>query len=85
MITKTLEQISTQLQHQSSELHFIKASVNNLKLVLVAQEGQNLRGTALWTGAVIEELQDRVRVLEVSIKELTKQQEESYKEMLSVK
>ena len=85
MITKTLEQISANLQYQSSELYHTKAAINNLELIQKAQQNQNLSGTALWTGTVIEELQNRAQELELSIKDLTEHQEKAYSYMLSAR
>ena len=66
-----LEQHSEDLVHKTTELHFIKATINNLKLVKAAQVDQKLNGWSYYTAEVINELWHRANHLEASIEGLT--------------
>jgi hypothetical protein len=64
------------LQLKTDELHFIYGALNNLELVLVAQESQKEDGWVHFTGNVIRDLKDRASLLERHVRSL-KQEVES--------
>lgn len=75
-----LEQISTSLFNQTSELHFLKGALNNLEKVLHWQSEQN--PGLYWekfTAETIQRLQTRKAELEHSVAALTEKQTELYK------
>lgn len=78
-----LEQISTSLFDQSTELHFTLGAINNLEKVLKAQEAQQLSDLVQHTNKVLRLLKARAKVLEASVAKLTKEQTEAYKAMVS--
>ena len=72
------EQIATDLQHKSTELHFLKAALNNLELAQVAQEDQK-SSWARFTGDAIREFKQRTETLQAEITKLTAKQDTLYK------
>lgn len=72
------EQISTDLQNKSTELHFLKAALNNLELAQVAQEDQK-SSWARFTGDAIREFKQRTETLQAEITKLTAKQDALYK------
>ncbi len=73
------EQIATDLQNKSTELHFLKAALNNLELAQVAQEDQKHHGWVRFTGDAIREFKLRAETLQLEIAELTAKQDALYK------
>ena len=73
------EQIATDLQNKSTELHFLKAALNNLKLAQAAQEDQKHHGCVRFTGDVIRKFKLRTETLQLEIAELTAEQDTLYK------
>lgn len=72
------EQISANLQHKSTELHFLKAALNNLELAQVAQEDQK-SSWARFTGDAVREFKQRTETLQAEIAKLTADQDALYK------
>lgn len=72
------EQIATDLQNKSTELHFLKGALNNLELAQVAQEDQK-SSWARFTGDAIREFKQRTETLQADITELTAKQDALYK------
>ena len=72
------EQIATDLQNKTTELHFLQGALNNLELVKLAQEEQKEFGWNNFTNTTIRDFTDRVNVLKKEIAKLTTRQEELY-------
>ena len=75
------EQIATDLQNKSTELHFLQAALNNLELAQVAQEDQK-SSWARFTGDAIREFKQRTETLQADITKLTAKQDALYKTCL---
>jgi CRISPR/Cas system CSM-associated protein Csm4 (group 5 of RAMP superfamily) len=75
-----LEQISTSLFNQTSELHFLKGALNNLEKVLHWQKEQkDSQALEVLSMDMLEKLQTRKAELEHSVAALTEKQTELYK------
>jgi hypothetical protein len=72
------EQIATDLQNKTDELHFLQGALNNLELVKLAQEEQKEWGWSRFTEQAIRDYKTRVELLEKEISKLRTHQEELY-------
>ena len=72
------EQIATDLQNKTDELHFLQGALNNLELVKLAQEVQKEWGWSRFTEQAIHDYKIRVELLEKEISKLRTRQEELY-------